>query len=266
MAVHPFLNEDKRTSYRRSFHLPTSSSPGPEFTQSNALSSSHNQIMERQHPSTSHKPIGDSGNSRDHHLTDIPHAVKRTREADPWPRDQVPRSPVPYHLSELDLCSHIAEPSPTRAEPEYGLYQMAPPKRYRVSFDTVIDHPQGYSQPLYPASDGGLAHMGSWCHSAPAESSNMEIEWHGTDRDVLSEDWYPKTPMDTRLSTPDLPPLSTDFEFCPCHHPGEHDQDRINKEFYFATRSKMDVQMVNALAHIAQDQGRSWDDLRSVSR
>ncbi|KAF4337943.1 hypothetical protein FBEOM_8150 [Fusarium beomiforme] len=270
MAVHPFFNKDKRTSHHRSFHVPPFSPPGSEFTQSNALPSSHTQTIEGQNPPMSHvrqhQPLHDIVNSRDHHLTDIPHAIKRVREVDASPPNQIPRSPGQYQLSDLDLCSHKAQPSPVRAEPEYDLYQMAPPKRYRVSFEPAIDYWPSYWQPLNPASDRGLAHTGSWCRSAPVELSNAEIEWHGTDRDVLSEEWYPRTPMETRLSTPDLPPLSTDFEFCPCHRSGEHDQDRINQEFYFTTRSKMDLQMINALAHIAQDQKRSRDEIRSVLR
>ncbi|KAF4418651.1 hypothetical protein F53441_14466 [Fusarium austroafricanum] len=234
------------TSYHL-FYLPPSLSPRPEFTrpQSHARTSSHHQMSERQCPSSSHRnqeePIERSGSSRHRHLADIPRGVERIRDADARLRGQVPRSSSSYPLTELDLCSYRVHSSPSGVDSEYDLSQMLPRKRHRVSNENAVDPSLEYRQPSHPASDG-LAHTGSWCHSVPTDSGNMELEWYDTERDVLSEDWRPKTPMDTRLSTPDLPPLSTDFEFCPCHRPGEHGQDRINEDFYFATRSRMDMQ------------------------
>jgi hypothetical protein len=287
MAINPFLDDDEMASHRSPRSPPLSSS-APEFTHNYAPLSSQKQVTERHLTSTRHrtqnKPVDDSAISKYHRLADIPRRVERIRAADAWLRNEVPRTPGPYQLPDLDQCSNRAQPSPAVLEPEYELYQTAPRKPYRVSLEAAVDHWRGSWQPSYPSPDGGFAYAGSWCHSAPVEPSHLELEWHNSERVVLTDDWRPQTPRDTRLSTPDLPPLSTDFEFCPCHRSGEHEQDRINQEFYLAIRSKMDVQsmlmltwprgllpllmnaVINALAHIAQDQTTSGSEFRRVSR
>lgn len=283
MAINPFLNDDEMTSPRSSRFPPLSSS-APEFTRSSALLSSQNQVTEKKLHSKRRRcqdePIAGSAASRSRRLAEIPRRVERIREADARLRNEVPRTPGPYQLPDLDQCSNRAQLSSPGLEPEYELYQTAPRKPYGVSLEAAIDNWRGSWQPSHLAPDGGFAYAGSWCHSAPVEPSHLELEWHISERVILADDWRPDTPRDTRLSTPDLPPLSTDFEFCPCNRSGDREQDRINQEFYLATRSKMDVQsmliltwprglllllmdaVINALAHIAQDQTASGSELR----
>ncbi|KAF5550019.1 hypothetical protein FPHYL_9483 [Fusarium phyllophilum] len=269
MAINPFLNKDEMTS-RRSSRIPPLSSSAPEFTQSSVLLSSQSRFTEKKLHSKKRRsqddPTSGIAASRPRRLADIPRRVERIKEADAWPRDEIPRTPGPYQLPDWDQCSNRAQVSSPGLEPEYELYQTAPLEPYGVSLEAAIDNWRGSWRPSHLAHDGGFAYAGSWCYSAPVEPSHLELEWHNPERVVLTDDWRPETPRDTRLSTPDLPPLSTDFEFCPCHHSGEHEQDRINQEFYLATRSKMDVQMINALAHIAQDQTASGSEFRQVSR
>lgn len=269
MAINPFLNKDGMTSHRSS-HMPPLSSSAPEFRQSSVLLSSQSRFTEKKLHSKKRRsqddPAAGSAASRSRRLADIPRRVERIKEADAWLRNGIPRTPGPFKLPDSDQCSTRAQVSSPGLEPEYELYQTAPLEPYGVSLEAAIDNWRGSRQPSHLAPDGGFAYAGSWCYTAPVEPSHMELEWHNSERVVLTDDWRPETPRDTRLSTPDLPPLSTDFEFCPCHRSGEHEQDRINQEFYLATRSKMDVQMINALAHIAQDQTASEMELRQVSR
>ncbi|RBR04547.1 hypothetical protein FVER53590_25528 [Fusarium verticillioides] len=269
MAINPFLNKDEMTS-RRSFHIPPLSSSVPEFTQSSVLLSSQSRVTEKKLHSKKRRsqddPAPGSAAFRARRLADIPRRVERIKEADAWPRDEIPRTPGPYQLSDWDQCSNRAQVSSPGLEPEYELCQTAPLEPHGVSLEAAIDNWRGSRQLSHLAHDGGFAYAGSWCYTAPVKPSHLELEWHNPERVVLADDWCPETPRDTRLSTPDLPPLSTDFEFCPCHGSGEHEQDRINQEFYLATRSKMDVQMINALAHIAQDQTVSGSAFRQVSR
>ncbi|KAM0344097.1 hypothetical protein ACHAPU_007818 [Fusarium lateritium] len=214
------------------------------------------------------------GNCRQHLLPDIPPTAERIRQADARLRSQVPRS---HRLSqvilEIALASDRNQLLPSELEPQYQSYQMSTDMQSQISSENLVGPRDGYGQPDCLAVDERLVHTGSWCHSTPTDSNQEEWELPGSDRDVLSDDWRPKTPRDTRLSTPDLPPLSTDFEFCPCHHSNGDEQDRINEDFYFVSRSKMDMQSelmptrlrailliermlmiaaINALAHIAQ--------------
>ncbi|KAF4954013.1 hypothetical protein FGADI_5549 [Fusarium gaditjirri] len=268
MAVNPFLNNDEMTSPRSSRFPPLLSS-APEFTQNSALSSQNRATEKKLHSKRRRpqdEPTAGSAASRSRRLAEIPHRVERIREADARLRNETPRTPGPYQLPDLDQCSNRAQLSSPGLEPEYELYQTALRKPHGVSLEAAIDNWRGSWQPSHLAHDGGFAYAGSWCHSAPVEPSNLELEWHISEQVALTDGWRPATPRDFRLSTPDLPPLSTDFEFCPCHRSGEHEQDMINQEFYLATRSKMDVQMINALAQIAQDQTASGSELRQASR
>ncbi|KAJ4328439.1 hypothetical protein N0V84_001123 [Fusarium piperis] len=111
-------------------------------------------------------------------------------------------------------------------------------------------------QPSYLPRDERLSHAGSWCHLAPQESIEVHDPFDD-EKDILAEDWIPMTPRDSRLSTPDLTPLCTDFEFCSCHPHGLGEEDKINEDFYFVSRSKMDMQLINAQAHMAQTRSGS---------
>ncbi|KAF4972137.1 hypothetical protein FSARC_1212 [Fusarium sarcochroum] len=193
-----------------------------------------------------------SGTRRYHNLANISRGAERIREADARLRGLVPRSRG-CHQPDLESYSHQAQASPSRAEPEYDFHQLSPRKRLRVSSENTVDHLYHDARLSNHTIDGGLAHTGSWCHSASMGSGEMQSEPYGVEDDILAEDWHPMTPMASRLSTPDLPPLSTDFEFCPCHQTNSNEDDRINEDFYFVTKSKMDMQMIDALAHIAQN-------------
>ncbi|KAF5618526.1 hypothetical protein F52700_12046 [Fusarium sp. NRRL 52700] len=219
MAINPFLNKDEMTSHRSSRILPLSSS-APEFTQSSVLLSSQSWFTENKPHSKKRRsqddPAAGSATSRSRRLADIPRRVERIEEADAWLRNEVPRTPGSYQLPDLDQYSNRAQLSSPVLEPEYELYQTAPLKPHDVSLEAAIDNWRGSWQPSHTAPDGGFAYAGSWCYSVPVEPSHLELDWQNSER-VLADDWHPETPRDTRLSTPDLPPLSTDFEFCPCH-------------------------------------------------
>jgi hypothetical protein len=235
------------TSHRASStSAPSSSAYGLRRAHDQALVPSHREASVRQRLSARPRSLADPLHlgeiSGYDHLAGIPNGAERIRDADARLRRQVPRSRGSHQLSNRDLCSYTSNPSLPKVESDYELYPTSPRKRLRFSLENTLDPSHGYGQPSHLASDRGLAHTGSWCHSTPMDPSEMQLEIYGAERDVLSEDWHPRTPIDTRLSTPDLPPLSTDFEFCPCHLPGEHGQDKINEDFYFATRSKMDMQ------------------------
>ncbi|KAH7179792.1 uncharacterized protein B0J16DRAFT_272106 [Fusarium flagelliforme] len=226
-------------------HFPKSAPSSPTYK----LKRTHNQALgpreadERQQLSARPRSLAEPfylvGVS---HLADTSNGAERSREAEACPRTHVPRSRGLHQLSNLDMYSHASQPSLLRVDSDYELYSTSPRRHPRVSLENTLGSLPMNGQPSHLPSDEGLAHTGSWCHSAPTESRERQLDIYGSERDVLSEDWRPRTPTDTRLSTPDLPPLSTDFEFCPCHLPGEHEQDRINEDFYFATRSKMDMQ------------------------
>ncbi|SPJ81909.1 uncharacterized protein FTOL_09314 [Fusarium torulosum] len=247
------------TSYRPS-HLPTSLSPSPELpsVHSRSLDPTHQRTSneERRSVRTRHKGHQDDRNDVSMHYPwgDVPHVAERVRGGDTHPRSQVPRSQsTPQLLLELEWSSHGNQPIQSETELEYEFYQMSPGMQFQASSENTAGPFHDYNQFEWPTTDEeGLAHTGSWCHLASMGSIQERWEFPDTDRDVLADDWQPKTPRDTRLSTPDLPPLSTDFEFCPCHHSDETEQEKINEDFYFVSRSKMDMQTINALAHIAQ--------------
>jgi hypothetical protein len=250
----------------RAFPKSAPSSPTYELRRAHGhtLVPKHYEASERQRLSASPRSLADplhldelSGSG---HCAVIPNGAERVRDADARLRRQVPRSRGLHQLSNQDLYTYTSQPSFPKPEPEYELYPTLPRKRLRVSLENTLVASHKYSQPSHLASDRNLAHTGSWCHSTSIDPREGQWEMYGSEQDVLSEDWYPRTPIDTRLSTPDLPPLSTDYEFCPCHLPGEHRQDRINEDFYFATRSKMDMQMIDALAHIVQSRSTPGQD------
>ncbi|RFN53783.1 hypothetical protein FIE12Z_1955 [Fusarium flagelliforme] len=250
-------------------HFPKSAPSSPTYK----LKRTHNQALgpreadERQQLSARPRSLAEPfylvGVS---HLADTSNGAERSREAEACPRTHVPRSRGLHQLSNLDMYSHASQPSLLRVDSDYELYSTSPRRHPRVSLENTLGSLPMNGQPSHLPSDEGLAHTGSWCHSAPTESRERQLDIYGSERDVLSEDWRPRTPTDTRLSTPDLPPLSTDFEFCPCHLPGEHEQDRINEDFYFATRSKMDMQTIDALAHIAQSRSTNGQEDRWMRR
>ncbi|RMJ07713.1 hypothetical protein CDV36_012691 [Fusarium kuroshium] len=165
-----------------------------------------------------------------------------------WSRDpQLFPDPVPAKIGS----------SSARADRERG-HNKEPRSRKRrrapASQNNPVDWNDG-GRPSHLSRDEGLSHAGSWCHLTPRES----IEVHDPvddEKDILTEDWTPMTPRDSRLSTPDLAPLCTDFEFCSCH-PNGLDEDKINEDFYFVSRSKMDMQLIEAQAHIAQTRSGS---------
>ncbi|EEU38064.1 uncharacterized protein NECHADRAFT_48387, partial [Fusarium vanettenii 77-13-4] len=134
------------------------------------------------------------------------------------------------------------DPSSTRAGPAHGDHSEPRSRKRRrapVPQNIRVDGDDG-GRTSHLSRDERLSHAGSWCHLTPKES----IEVHDPvvdEKDILAEDWIPMTPRDSRLSTPDLAPLCTDFEFCPCH-PDGLDEDKINEDFYFVSRSKMDMQ------------------------
>ncbi|RGP71616.1 hypothetical protein FLONG3_7051 [Fusarium longipes] len=250
--------------------VPSSPTYGLGRTDGRVPIPSHHEAVERQRLSARPRSLAGSFHLKElpgyDRLAAVPNGVERIRDADTRLRNQVPRSRGLPQLSNRDLCTYTSQPSRPKVESEYELYPTSPRKRPRVSLETTFDPSPGYGQTSSFASDTGLAYTGSWCQSTPFDVSEAQLEVHDAERDVLSEDWRPRTPIDTRLSTPDLPPLSTDYEFCPCHLPGEHGQDRINEDFYFATRSKMDKQMVDALAHIVQNKSSPGQEDRCLCR
>ncbi|KAL3589441.1 hypothetical protein FPOAC2_11607 [Fusarium poae] len=223
----------------RAFPMSAPSTPTYELRRVNGQASvpNHYKTSERQRLSASPRDL-----AHPLHLDEVSSYGQRVRDADARMRRQVPRSRGLHQLSNQDLCAYTSPPSPSKLEPEYELYPTSPRKRLRVSLENTLVPSDRHGQSSHLVYDRSLAHTGSWCHATPIDPSEGQLEINGSDQDVLSEDWYPRTPIDTRLSTPDLPPLSTDYEFCPCHRPGEHRQDRINEDFYLATRSKMDMQ------------------------
>jgi hypothetical protein len=237
------------TSYRPS-HLPTSLSPSPELpsVHSRSLDPTHQRTSdeERRSMRTRHKEHQDNRNEVSMYYSwgDVPCVAERVRGGDTRSRSQVPRSQSTSQLLlELDLSSHGNQPIQSETELEYEFYQMSPGMQFQASSEHRAGPFHDCNQFEWPTTDEeGLAHTGSWCHLASMDSIQDRWEFPDTDRDVLADDWRPKTPRDTRLSTPDLPPLSTDFEFCPCHHSDEAGQERINEDFYFVSRSKMDMQ------------------------
>ncbi|KAL2676608.1 hypothetical protein Neosp_010372 [[Neocosmospora] mangrovei] len=149
------------------------------------------------------------------------------------------------------------DPSSPRADWERGNHSEPRSRKRRrapAPQNNRVDWNDG-GRTSHFSRDDRLSHAGSWCHLTPKES----IEVHDPvvdEKDILAEDWIPMTPRDSRLSTPDLAPLCTDFEFCPCH-PDSLDEDKINEDFYFVSRSKMDMQLIDAQAHIAQTRSGS---------
>ncbi|KAJ4246615.1 hypothetical protein NW762_013558 [Fusarium torreyae] len=252
------------------FMLSPSAQPVPELTRayghfSRPSRPQHSQSGHVSMRSRSHTEAIDlDGNRRYRNLSNVSRGAERVREADARLRDMVPRSRGCYHPSDLESYSHQAQAYPSRAEPEYDFHQLSPRKRLRVSSENTVDHLYDDARSSYHTTDGGLAHTGSWCHSASVDSGEMQPGSYDVDQDILAEDWRPMTPMASRLSTPDLPPLSTDFEFCPCHQTNVSEDDKINEDFYFVTRSKMDMQMIDALAHIAQNRSVPARDTASL--
>ncbi|KAM0218501.1 hypothetical protein ACHAPQ_005397 [Fusarium lateritium] len=238
-------------SYRPS-HLPTTLSPSPELpsVHSHSPDSTHQRTgdEERRSAGTRHKEHQDNRNdySVRYPWGDVPHVAERVRGGDTHPQSQVPRSQsTPQLLLELAFYPHWNQPSQseTELELEYEFYQMSPGMQFQASSESTVGLCHEFDEFEWPTTDQeGLAHTGSWCHLASMDSVQERWEFSDPDQDVLADNWRPTTPRDTRLSTPDLPPLSTDFEFCPCHHSDESEQERINEDFYFISRSKMDMQ------------------------
>ncbi|KAH7251587.1 hypothetical protein BKA59DRAFT_128803 [Fusarium tricinctum] len=251
------------TSYRLS-HLPTSVPPSPErrSAHSHSPDPTHQLTSDegRRSARTRHKEHQDNRNDDSVYSPwgDVPHVSERVRCGDTRPQSQVPRSQSTPQLLLQMLSSHENQPLQSETELEYEFYQMSPGMQFQASCENTIGPFHDYDGFEWPKTDeAGLAHTGSWCHLASMDFVQERWKFPGTDQDILADDWRPMTPRDTRLSTPDLPPLSTDFEFCPCHYSDETEQERINEDFYFVSRSKMDMQTINALAHIAQTRSTS---------
>ncbi|KAH7140099.1 hypothetical protein B0J13DRAFT_557197 [Dactylonectria estremocensis] len=87
--------------------------------------------------------------------------------------------------------------------------------------------------------DTNVAMIGSWCTTNlehPAAHPNDLFE---TEKDALLDDWYPITPRESRLPTPDLAPLCMHYEFCTCC---QNEEDRINENWYMTSRAKINDQ------------------------
>ena len=98
--------------------------------------------------------------------------------------------------------------------------------------------------------DGGLApqdallHVGSWCDPSPQRPARLSTEVDSYSghraRGRMVESRGRASSGDSRLATPDLAPLSSDFVFCSCCDDDE--EDMINETWYLAGRAKMDAQ------------------------
>ncbi|KAF4469835.1 hypothetical protein FALBO_3275 [Fusarium albosuccineum] len=137
----------------------------------------------------------------------------------------------------------VEPPSPKAGLADGTIQDSHPRKRLRVSSPPSASiHPLDGGWSSHLSRDEGLQYTGSWCHSAPRDSIETKSGLSDAADDILAEDWRPRTPRESRLPTPDLAPISTDFEFCPCHQRDEGEDVRINEEYYFVSRSKMDIQ------------------------
>lgn len=91
-----------------------------------------------------------------------------------------------------------------------------------------------------------LRSLGSWSSVEEEQSIEDESIWL-VPPPVPSP---PRTPRAPRLRTPDLSPLSTDVEFCPCH--GGAAEDQVNGVWHMAEKSKMDSQGTSAFPGVLE--------------
>lgn len=83
-----------------------------------------------------------------------------------------------------------------------------------------------------------LESLGSWSFSEDTSTAgDIASEW----AILPAVPSPPLAPQISRLSTPDLSPLATDVEFCPCHG-DECVEDKVGDAWYIAGRSKMNSQ------------------------
>ncbi|KAI5458234.1 hypothetical protein BGZ63DRAFT_466762 [Mariannaea sp. PMI_226] len=99
--------------------------------------------------------------------------------------------------------------------------------------------------------------LGSWCNINPTNSliQTSPLDDYTGGKDFWLDEWHPLTPREERLPTPDLAPLCTDFEFCPCC---QNEEDSINEFWYMKSKAKMDDQVNRALEHIATVKSQPW--------
>ncbi|KAM5372542.1 hypothetical protein ACJZ2D_007442 [Fusarium nematophilum] len=184
----------------------------------------------------------------------IPRGADQVWEIDVPPKRKSSRSRGRYQNP--DPRSLKTEWSSMGANSDYGsMVDSTPRKRARVSSRRVQDIEHGEPQLPWHARDEYLsalsvAHAGSWCNSALRDSFETQPGFIDVEDDILADDWRPMTPRESRLSTPDLAPLCTHYEFCKCC--SNEDEDKINEEWYLASKAKMDSQMIDALGYIAQ--------------
>lgn len=81
-----------------------------------------------------------------------------------------------------------------------------------------------------------IAMTGSWCRLPPDE---LVL---GNPCAFLCESWHPEMLDVSRLSTPDLAPMSTHYQFCTCCPDNVLDEDKINDMWYFGSKARVEQQ------------------------
>lgn len=89
--------------------------------------------------------------------------------------------------------------------------------------------------------DADMRFLGSWCEDYQLFDDDSVSECLHLEGNTLSGELSTMMPQGFRLPTPDLSPMPTGYEFCPCCENGD-EQETINAAWYRGKRAKMDAQ------------------------
>ncbi|KPM44592.1 hypothetical protein AK830_g1912 [Neonectria ditissima] len=140
---------------------------------------------------------------------------------------------------------HIQTPphrDPSTLSSSWSSQKVRPPSRRSSKSSSVRGSQTGSHRPEQEPLDPKVAMIGSWCNDQ-ARYTVASAELFAVENDVLvSNDWYPRTPRKSGLSTPELGPMSMDYEFCACC---KNEEDRINETWYMTSKVKMEDQCMS---------------------
>ncbi|KAH7166304.1 hypothetical protein EDB81DRAFT_283473 [Dactylonectria macrodidyma] len=223
--------------------FPASYRPDIQLSQSQGPIWHHQDQMAMQYPHTppsgfeSNTPSYRSGDHTRRHRSQAPQVLDQANGVSAW------RSPSRARQESWETNS-LQRQSMSRSDSP-GLSFSSASQKVRPSSRCGSNRPsvRGSQKAIPPGEqeplDGDVAMIGSWCTSDLDHPAAHPNDFFETEKDALLDDWYPRTPRESRLPTPDLAPLCMHYEFCTCCR---NEEDRINENWCMIPRAKLDDQ------------------------
>ncbi|EHK24266.1 uncharacterized protein TRIVIDRAFT_198888 [Trichoderma virens Gv29-8] len=184
------------------------------------------------------------------------HSTKRRRYSEEYEAaDQYSSS----HRSSRELDSVLVQPSVSSSSRGVRSQELArEPRKSRKHHlpspppDESQRYRRGQVEPFPSATrterSRDLRGFGAWCDPIAVPQQELLAETPYDDEEFAqsrrsNRSNAPSTPRDRLLPMPELSPMPTHFEFCPCC---VDEEGRINETWHMAGHEKMDTQLMNA--------------------